>query len=84
MCRAAELRWVSKVFTACETEEVCDTKPTPGVRSLMGLHPTESLCTPEERQDLGGLLSIAGQRLGGDKRVKNPGKSRRWISQMAL
>lgn len=45
----------------CETEEVSDTKHTSGVKSLMGLHPMESPRAPEERQEMGGLLSITGQ-----------------------
>lgn len=45
----------------CETEVVSDAKHRLGVRSLVGLHPMESLCAPEERQELGRPLSIAGQ-----------------------
>lgn len=45
----------------CETEEVSDTEHMSEVRSLMGLYPMESPRTPEEKQELGGLLSIAGQ-----------------------
>lgn len=70
----------------CETEEVSDTKHTSGVKSLMGLHPMESPHAPEERQEMGGGCSASQDRLrlGGDKGVKNPGKSCKWISQMAL
>lgn len=67
---------VSKTFMVCEIETVSGTEHVSGVRSLVGLHPTESPCTPGERQELGGCSASQDRpRLGGDKGVKNPGKA---------